>query len=73
MSYRRMREKEEARLRAAGVIDEYKREQDPYPPTNRTLEHFFRGAWTYHIHNQVFSLSIFILSIDDDHETHNGW
>jgi hypothetical protein len=31
---------------------EYKIEQDRYPPTNRTLEHFFRGAWTYHVHNQ---------------------
>jgi hypothetical protein len=30
----------------------YKIEQDNYPPTNRTLEHFFRGAWTYHVHNQ---------------------
>ena len=28
-----------------------------WPPTNRSLEHFFRGAWAYHIHNQVcFSL-----------------
>ena len=32
---------------------EYKLEEDKYPPTNRTLENFFRGAWTYHIHNQV--------------------
>lgn len=32
---------------------EYVIEQDNYPPTNRTLENFFRGAWTYHIHNQV--------------------
>ncbi|KAL2069477.1 hypothetical protein VTL71DRAFT_14156 [Oculimacula yallundae] len=31
---------------------EYKIEEDNYPPTNRTMEHFFRGAWTYHIHNQ---------------------
>ncbi|RDL37051.1 Uncharacterized protein BP5553_04484 [Venustampulla echinocandica] len=31
---------------------EYKLEMDNYPPTNRTLEHFFRGAWTYHVHNQ---------------------
>ncbi|RDW75347.1 SnoRNA binding protein-like protein [Coleophoma cylindrospora] len=30
----------------------YKIEEDQYPPTNRTLENFFRGAWTYHIHNQ---------------------
>lgn len=34
---------------------EYKIEEDRYPPTNRTLENFFRGAWTYHIHNQVSS------------------
>ena len=31
---------------------EYRIEEDNYPPTNRTLEHFFRGAWTYHVHNQ---------------------
>ena len=36
---------------------EYKIELDRYPPTNRTLEHFFRGAWTYHVHNQVCFLS----------------
>ena len=32
---------------------EYKIEEDNYAPTNRTLENFFRGAWTYHVHNQV--------------------
>jgi len=32
---------------------EYKIEEDRYPPSNRTLENFFRGAWTYHVHNQV--------------------
>ncbi|KAJ5040899.1 uncharacterized protein L3040_005458 [Drepanopeziza brunnea f. sp. 'multigermtubi'] len=31
---------------------EYRIEEDRYPPTNRTMENFFRGAWTYHIHNQ---------------------
>lgn len=31
---------------------EYKIEEDSYPPTNRTMENFFRGAWTYHVHNQ---------------------
>ncbi|CCX07177.1 hypothetical protein FPQ18DRAFT_35232 [Pyronema domesticum] len=31
---------------------EYRLEEDKYPPTNRTLENFFRGAWSYHIHNQ---------------------
>ncbi|KAI6246967.1 hypothetical protein HI914_04602 [Erysiphe necator] len=30
----------------------YLLEEDNYPPTNRTMENFFRGAWTYHIHNQ---------------------
>jgi Glycosyltransferase sugar-binding region containing DXD motif len=40
---------------------EYKIEQDKYPPTNRTLQHFFRGAWTYHVHNQVcISLFLFL-------------
>jgi len=37
---------------------EYKIEEDRYPPTNRTLENFFRGAWTYHVHNQVNCLKI---------------
>ena len=32
---------------------EYKIEEDNYPPTNRTMQNFFRGAWTYHVHNQV--------------------
>ena len=31
----------------------YVLEEDRYPPNNRTLENFFRGAFTYHIHNQV--------------------
>ncbi|KAG9246634.1 snoRNA binding protein-like protein [Calycina marina] len=31
---------------------EYKIEEDRYPPTNRTVENFFRGSWTYHVHNQ---------------------
>lgn len=26
---------------------------DSVVPTNRTMENFFRGAWAYHIHNQV--------------------
>jgi len=34
---------------------EYRIEEDHYPPTNRTLENFFRGAWSYHVHNQVRS------------------
>lgn len=34
---------------------EYKIELDNYPATNRTLENFFRGAFTYHVHNQVRS------------------
>jgi len=31
---------------------EYRLEEDNYPPTNRTLENFFRGSWSYHVHNQ---------------------
>lgn len=54
--------------RAAGTVErydedrlaraEYRIEEDHYPPTNRTMENFFRGAWTYHIHNQVCPPSI---------------
>jgi hypothetical protein len=44
---------EEAELRKAGVITDYVLAEDKFPPNNRTLENFFRGAWTYHIHNQV--------------------
>ncbi len=44
---------EEAELRKAGVVSDYILEEDKFPPNNRTLENFFRGAWTYHIHNQV--------------------
>lgn len=40
-------------LKRAGVVKEYIPEEDQYPPNNRTMENFFRGAWTYHIHNQV--------------------
>jgi hypothetical protein len=36
---------------------EYHVEEDNFPPTNRTLEHFFRGAYAYHVHNQVSSRS----------------
>ncbi|KZM24159.1 hypothetical protein ST47_g4705 [Ascochyta rabiei] len=43
---------EEAELRKAGVIADYELEEDKFPPNNRTLENFFRGSWTYHIHNQ---------------------
>lgn len=32
---------------------QYSLKDDQYPPNNRTLENFFRGAWSYHIHNQV--------------------
>ena len=44
---------EEAELRKAGVILNYDRNEDKYPPNNRTLSNFFRGAWSYHVHNQV--------------------
>jgi len=43
---------EEAELRNAGVISDYVYTEDKFPPNNRTMENFFRGAWTYHIHNQ---------------------
>ncbi|KAL6709977.1 hypothetical protein ACN47E_000762 [Coniothyrium glycines] len=43
---------EEAELREAGVVANYILSEDKFPPNNRTLENFFRGAWTYHIHNQ---------------------
>ncbi|RMZ68369.1 snorna binding [Pyrenophora seminiperda CCB06] len=49
---------EEAELRKAGVISDYVLAEDKYPPNNRTLENFFRGAWTYHIHNQVSATPI---------------
>lgn len=52
-------EKRATTIGAVATIDrdalakaEYRIEEDNYPPTNRTLENFFRGAWTYHIHNQ---------------------
>lgn len=52
---------EEAELRKAGVILDYRVAEDRFPPNNRTLENFFRGSWTYHVHNQVsFSIWIFI-------------
>ncbi|KAF2275390.1 uncharacterized protein EI97DRAFT_73568 [Westerdykella ornata] len=43
---------EEVELRKAGVVADYVLAEDKFPPNNRTLENFFRGAWTYHIHNQ---------------------
>jgi len=46
---------EEVELRKAGVVSDYVFSEDKFPPNNRTLENFFRGAWTYHIHNQVRS------------------
>lgn len=45
-------EEEAKALVKAGVVKEYKLEEDKFPPNNRTLENFFKGAWTYHIHNQ---------------------
>ena len=47
-----MTSEEEAELKRAGVVKEYVLEEDKYPANNRTLEKFFRGAWTYHVHNQ---------------------
>lgn len=49
----------------------YHFEEDNYPPTNRTLENFFRGAWSYHIHNQVCYPSIFfhlIVQVSPHHD-----
>jgi len=43
---------EQEELRRAGVIADYELDEDKYPPNNRTLENFFRGSWTYHVHNQ---------------------
>lgn len=45
-------DEETAALTASGVVKEYILEEDKYPVNNRTLENFFRGAYTYHIHNQ---------------------
>ncbi|KAF2148783.1 hypothetical protein K461DRAFT_232317 [Myriangium duriaei CBS 260.36] len=39
-------------LSKTGAVKDYIVEEDKYPPSNRTLQNFFRGAWTYHIHNQ---------------------
>jgi hypothetical protein len=44
---------EEQELRKEGAIKEYRPDVDKYPPNNRTMENFFRGAWTYHIYDQV--------------------
>ncbi|KAL5117312.1 hypothetical protein ACEQ8H_004757 [Pleosporales sp. CAS-2024a] len=43
---------EETQLRNEGIISDYRLAEDKFPPNNRTLSNFFRGAWTYHIHNQ---------------------
>lgn len=34
------------------IVSNYDITVDKYPPTNRTLENFYHGAYTYHIHNQ---------------------
>ena len=52
---------EEAELRTAGVVSDYILAEDKFPSNNRTLENFFRGAWTYHIHNQVSQTKTIIL------------
>ena len=55
-----------------------------WPPTNRTLSNFFRGAWAYHIHNQVHSfhsilpllltlLTFSFLSGGNSPNQHPGW
>jgi len=45
-------EDELSALVASGVVAKYDPDEDDYPPSNRTMENFFRGAWTYHVHNQ---------------------
>ncbi|KAF2717978.1 hypothetical protein K431DRAFT_275639 [Polychaeton citri CBS 116435] len=42
-------DEEERVLRNEGVVLQYRPEEDKYPPNNRTMENFFRGAWTYHV------------------------
>jgi len=39
-------------LHNLSVISTYDSSKDKYPPTNRTMQNFYRGAYTYHIHNQ---------------------
>jgi hypothetical protein len=43
---------EEQELRRIGIVADYDFDQDRFPPNNRTMANFFRGSWTYHIHNQ---------------------
>lgn len=41
-------------INTTNTVGEYLSHKDQnLPPTNRTMENFFRGAWAYHIHNQV--------------------
>lgn len=54
---------EEVELRKAGVVSDYILAEDKFPPNNRTLENFFNGAWTYHIHNQVSLVLPFVLGV----------
>jgi len=42
---------EEAELRRAGAIADYRAAEDRFPPNNRTLAHFYAGAWAYHVRN----------------------
>ena len=48
----------------AGVLN-YVVDKDLYPPNNRTMENFFRGAWGYHIHGQV-SLQVLVIGSPAD-------
>lgn len=43
---------EEDELRRAGAIADYVLLEDKFPPNNRTMEHFYRGAFVYNVHNQ---------------------
>jgi hypothetical protein len=66
---------EETQLRNEGVISDYIFEQDKFPPNNRTLSNFFRGAWTYHIHNQVslHSRSTHVFHVSSPRTLHMAW
>jgi len=50
---RKFTPREYSRVGLEGRMEEkYDISLDLYPPNNRTMANFFRGAYTYHIHNQ---------------------
>ncbi|KAK4999774.1 hypothetical protein LTR66_001270 [Elasticomyces elasticus] len=66
-------DEEEAALRKAGIVADYVIEGDKYAPNNRTLENFFRGAWTYHVHNQWLKHPEPSSWLDVIQQAHNGF